>query len=223
MLTETHYLVPEELIEIAQHEFIEVDFKLAINQPTGDFYYDPWEIKPEFEDTVWDELLYTLPLTVGEARLIKLGPGEAYRRHTDMDDRYHLNISGDFSYLIDLDKEKMYPTNDKSRWYMLDAGVRHSAVNFNRVDRLQLVVRQLLLLNVLNEPVNVSITGDSSLGTMMRYYFDNTVSRWLNTANKKGYITKFTSTETIATFDVERERLEELITISEPYFHVCIN
>ena len=30
--------------------------KNVLNKPTGNFFYDPWEIVPEYKDTVLDEL-----------------------------------------------------------------------------------------------------------------------------------------------------------------------
>ncbi len=47
-----------------------MDGKNVLNKPTGDFFYDPWEILPEYKGTVFEELLAPLK-DIGEARIIK--------------------------------------------------------------------------------------------------------------------------------------------------------
>ena len=46
MLVKTPYIAPisvlDEVFEKGKHD---------LTQPTGDFFYDPWELKPEFENT----------------------------------------------------------------------------------------------------------------------------------------------------------------------------
>lgn len=185
MLKATNYLVPKELLENAKHSIPNIDFRLTINKPTGNFFYDPWVVRDEFKNTVWESILNTLPEPMGEARLIVLEPGKAYQSHSDIDDRFHLNIAGDNrSYLINLDDLKMHPTKLDYTWYDLDASPRHSAVNFGEFDRIQLVVRKLLHRNTLSNPVRIKISGD-------RFEFDDRISKLLNNLNKNGYISDF--------------------------------
>jgi hypothetical protein len=185
MLKQTKYTVPKELIARANIAIPNIDFRLTINKPTSDFFYDPWVIRDEFKGTVWDSILNTLPEIVGEARLIVLEPGKAYQSHSDIDDRFHLNIAGDNrSYLINLDNLNMHSTKLDYIWYDLDASPKHSAVNFGELDRIQLVVRKLLQRNTLVNPVRIKISGD-------RFEFDDRISKLLNHLNKKGYISDF--------------------------------
>jgi hypothetical protein len=157
MITQTNYFVNRSIRDQLQSANIDVEFKLPINQSTGDFFYDPWTIKQEYKDTVWERLLSTLPDKIGEARLIKLEPGQAYRSHADIDDRYHFNIQGERSFVIYTDANLIYPQEESSYWADMNAGEIHSAVNTGRIDRIQLVVRKLLNKNVLTDPVSIKI------------------------------------------------------------------
>ena len=157
MLTQLQYTVSNELLQESLSD-LPKDKKLTINQPIGDFFYTAWKIKEEYKNTVWDKILSSLPETVGEARIIILEPGTCYQSHCDIDDRYHLNISGTNSYLINLDDEIMYPIKHDGHWYKMNGGIRHSAVNFGQTPRIQLVVRSLLTNSVLNNPVTIKIT-----------------------------------------------------------------
>ena len=124
------------------------DEKIYLNAPTGDFFYDPWKIKDEYKNTYWDDVLQTLDFEIGEARIIKLSVGECYLQHADIDDRYHLNITGDNSILINLENYEIFKIFKDGIWYEMDAGIIHSAVNFGQEDRYQLVVRKLLKKNL---------------------------------------------------------------------------
>ena len=35
--------------------------KNTLNKPTGDFFYDPWEVLPEYKGTAIEDLLKQLP------------------------------------------------------------------------------------------------------------------------------------------------------------------
>lgn len=197
MLKSTDYTAPKDLIDEVIHILPDIDFRLTLNKPTGDFFYDPWVLKDEFKGTIWENILDSLPETVGEARLIVLEPGKAYQSHSDIDDRYHLNVAGDNrSYLVDLDTLTMHPTKLDYKWYDLDASPRHSAVNFGELDRVQLVVRKLLLRNKLTNPLKVKIIGD-------RFEFDDRISKLLNRWNKSGHISNFYVEQNAIYFDIE--------------------
>ena len=184
-------------------------FKTTINQPTGDFFYDPWEIKQEFKNTIYEEALTSLNANIGEARFIILKPGSCYHSHADIDDRFHLNIQGQYSYLIDLDTQKMNLTYPDGVWYNMNAGPRHVAANFGSIDRIQLVVRQLLKKNYLTNPINVNLFPDVNL-PKARFVFDDTISPWLNEANKRGIISNFSTDLQQIWFDIEKDAVNEL-------------
>lgn len=222
MITNTNYFIKDEIRSEAKETNLNIDFKHSLNYPTGDFFYDPWTIKEEYRGTVWDELLKTIPSNIGEARLIKLSPGTAYRSHADMDDRYHCTIQGERSFIIYTDKNLIYPQQESNYWQEMDAGSIHSAVNTGRVDRIQLVVRKLLFENLLKDPVAVEIT----LGEYRhdyRYIFDEIYSPWLNAANKEGKLNKFVYSNHSVTFDLDRLHVDELRAIKSSCFNISFD
>jgi hypothetical protein len=208
MLIKTHYLVDTMLFQDACNELPKSGMKTTINQPTGDFFYDPWEIKDEYKGTVWEKLYNSLPVVKGEARIIILDPGQCYQIHADIDDRYHLNILGDNSYLIDLVREQMHPLAQDGIWYDMDASFLHTATNFGRRARVQLVVRKLLKKNKLNNPIEVSLATSLDNPNHARFLFDNTMSPWFNDANKAGFINNFSHGAVTIKFNIEQDKLE---------------
>lgn len=191
MLVKTTHSISPELIQQAKESFNFGDFRTSINQSTGNFFYDPWVIKDEFKNTIWEQILETLPYQVGEARVINLKYGICYQSHSDIDDRYHMNIQGDISYLVNLDTDTMYRINTDGFWYDLDAGYRHSAVNVGYENRIQLVVRKLLLRNQINNSTDVEIKTTLTNIDQIRFMFDNSLSGLLNRFNKRNIITNF--------------------------------
>jgi len=221
MLTKSPYAVDVNILETAVGQLPYIDYKKTINQPSGDFFYDPWFVKEEFKGTVWEEILSTLPFEIGEARLISLGYGNNYQSHADIDDRYHLNIQGNRSYLIDLDKQQMHQTIADGHWYEMDAGNLHSAANFGEVNRIQLVVRKLLTKSNLTNPRHIKIICiDQELA---RYSFDNSISSWLNRKNKQGMITDFVFKDTIVEFKLDESAITDLEKLIPQQFKLEIN
>jgi hypothetical protein len=219
MLRLTNHSVDINLVNRAISTLDTDQFKLNVNVPTGDFFYDPWVIKPELKDTVWEELLNSLPYDKGEARIITLKPGTSYCCHADADDRWHLNLQSDFGFICDLDLLEMHRLTTDGYWYDMDAGRRHTAANFGSIDRIQLVVRQLLKKNTLTDPVPIKIV--TSIETVdLRYQFDNTISPWLNNANKKGIISRFEFANGIVSFNIERSYLASLNAVVPAMFEV---
>jgi hypothetical protein len=219
MLTKTNHVVSVEALNLARFNIPAFDSKLTINQPTGNFFYEPWEIKTEFKNTVWEEILSSLESDIGEARLIKLEPQQAYSSHADIDDRWHLSLESDQSYLIDLDDMVVHNLESNGTWYFMDAGRIHTAGNFGGTTRVQLVVRKLLLKNKILNPVKVIINpvGDT---TWYRYNFDLIVSPWLNRANKVGDISNFNFQGNTITFDISQSALACFKEIVTPNFKV---
>jgi hypothetical protein len=219
MLCPTNYTVESYLLEEAIKQSDKDEFKLILNQPTGNFFYDPWVIKPEFIGTVWEDILNSLPLDKGEARIITLKPGTSYYSHADADDRWHLNLKSEYGFLCDLNNQQMHLLTPDGIWYDMDAGRIHSAVNFGHHDRVQLVVRQLLKSNVLKNPINIKIRLKET-SPDYRYQFDRTISPWLNRANKKGSISNFKFLDTEVSFDIEVDELNSLKRIVPILFEI---
>jgi hypothetical protein len=183
--------------------------KTQLNEPTGDFFYDAWQLKTEFKKQPIVDLFARLG-SVGEARIIVLEPGESYCAHADIDDRYHLTLQGEHSYLYDLQNLKMYPTEVDNAMYVMDAGRIHSAANLGYKSRIQLVIRKLLNKVELKDPcvVNVKVKNPPY---NLRYLFDHSFSIVLNKLNKQGCINKFKKiSETEINFEIERTHLLQL-------------
>ena len=210
MLTPTKHTVDTKLFQEACNQLPKHGMKTTINRPSGDFFYNPWMLKDEYKGTVWETLYNSLPVDKGEARIIILDPGQCYQIHADIDNRYHLNIWGDSSYLINLVQEIMYPLSQDGIWYDMDASFLHTATNFGRKARVQLVVRKLLKNNKLSNPVAVSLVTRMENTNHARFLFDNTLSPWFNEANKLGFINNFSQDNVAITFNIEQDKLESL-------------
>ena len=220
MLTPTNYTVDPKLYQEACRHLPTGAMKTTINRPTGNFFYDPWVLKDEYKGTVWETLYNSLPVVKGEARIIILDPGLCYQIHADIDDRYHLNILGDNSYLIDLVREQMHPLSQDGIWYDMDASFLHTATNFGRKARVQLVVRKLLKKNKLKDPVEISLATSMDNTNYARFLFDNTLSPWLNEANKLGFINDFSQGNVAITFNIEQNKLESFKRILPEEFKI---
>lgn len=210
MLTKTYYTVNSSLFQEACNQLPTRNMKTAINEPTGSFFYDPWVLKTEYNGTVWETLYNSLPVVKGEARIIILDPAQCYQIHADIDDRYHLNILGEECYLMDLVREQMHRLEQDGIWYNMDASCLHTATNFGRRSRIQLVVRQLLKQNKLTDPVEISLSTTISNTDDARFVFDNKLSPWFNKANKLGFINNFSYSQTLIKFNIEKSKLSEL-------------
>lgn len=206
MFTPTEITVPKKLLKSLTFDNLD-SMKTPLNQPTGDFFYDQWILKPEYKNTAWEQLLRVLPTDVGEARIIVLESGTNYFQHADIDDRYHLNLFGKDSYLIDLEQQKMYELKQDGIWYIMNAGTLHSAANFGEHKRIQLVVRRLLSHNNIENSCKIQIIGG---GSNPRFVFDNTISPWLNKSNQKGIIDNFHVLEHGVEFDITKKEIKNL-------------
>jgi len=220
MLIPTKHTVDASLFKEACHAQPTSGMRTTINQPTGNFFYDPWVLKDEYIGTVWETIYNSLPVSKGEARIIILDPNQCYQIHADIDDRYHLNILGDNSYLIDLVREQMHPLSQDGIWYDMDASFLHTATNFGRKARVQLVVRKLLKKNKLLNPVEISLVTDMDNPNHARFLFDNTMSPWLNEANKAGFINSFEHGNVTIKFNIEQDKLDSLKRILPEEFKI---
>jgi len=219
MITKTPFFVPLELVEQAKKIIPQFDSRLSINKPTGRFFYDWWEIKEEFKNTVWETILSSLPNPIGEARIIELKHGTCYMSHCDIDERYHLSIDGQYSFLIDIDSQKMYPTIADGNWYSMNTGLRHVAANFGSISRFQLVVRKLLNDCKLIDSVQVKI---KPICVNPRFEFDDLVSPWLHKMNKSFCLSNFSVFEDGVSFQLEKNRLVELESFPTEKFKIII-
>jgi hypothetical protein len=221
MIAPTPFSVSLNTIERALAEFpLSDEFRISINKPTGNFFYDSWELKDEYKGTPWQEIYDSLDVvTKGEARVIKLDGAKCYYSHADIDDRYHLNLCGTKHYLVDLDTEVMHHVETDGKWHMMDAGRRHSAVNFSIKPRYQLVVRKLLQRNELQNPVRVTI-GSHLPPNEARFLFDDGLSCWLSFADKWSLIANFEFKKEVPSFDIERDHLGTLERLIQPNFFI---
>lgn len=210
MIESTEYSVDIKSIHDALTSIDSIDTKQTLNQPVGSFFYDRWELKEQFKNTAWQTILETIKEPIGEARIITLDPGTNYYSHSDIDDRWHLNLDGNQSYLIDLDNNKMFETVQDGQWYSMNAGNLHTAANFGQIPRRQLVVRKLLNKNILVDPVTIEITSKQEIFDY-RYQFDHWVSPWLNMANKQGYISDFSYTSNKVVLSIEKNKLDDMV------------
>jgi hypothetical protein len=220
MLTKTHYTVDPKLLQEAIIQSPNEGMKTTINQPTGSFFYDPWVLKDEYKGTIWEILYNSLPVNKGEARIIILKSNQCYQIHADIDDRYHLNIRGEDCYLIDLVREQMFLLEQDGIWYNMDAGFLHTATNFGRYPRIQLVIRHLLKKNKLLDPVEITLSTTIANTDDARFIFDSIISPWLNEANKLGFINNFSHSLIGVKFDIEKNKLESFKHILPSEFKI---
>ena len=111
MIEPSDSIVSENILKQAFASMPSDISKLTINTPTGNFFYDPWVIRSEFKNTVWEEILNSIPDDqIGEARIINLNIKSCYTKHADIDDRWHLAFEEGDSFLIDLESNTMYQT-----------------------------------------------------------------------------------------------------------------
>lgn len=214
MINTTMWQCPEGLIERALTECPIEGNRTSLNTPTGDFFYDSWKLKDEFKGTAWEELLNTLPYTIGEARIITLEPNQSYMSHSDIDNRWHLNLSGEQSYLIDLNNQKMYKQQVDNHWRYMFADKIHTAGNYGSVPRKQLVVREPLKRSYLKNLVDVEVTPAYEQFDY-RYQFDNIISPWLNRKNQEGTLDNFVYKDTVVSFSISKHiqgQLEGIIS-----------
>lgn len=224
MITLTNYAISDNILRLAQNNIPNIDSNgkkesLTLNKPSNRFFYDRWEIKDEFKDSVWEDILNTITEPIGEARLIQLPNGTCYMSHCDIDDRYHLNIEGQYSYLIDIDSEKMYSTIADGKWYCIDTGIRHVAANFGSVNRTQLVVRKLLNDAELKKSVNVKIF---PICENPRFEFDDIISPWLHKMNKSFFLREFELIENGVSFKLDQDCVNDLDLFSKDKFKIII-
>jgi len=158
--------------------------RCSLNSPTGHWLYDPYVINDEWKNTEFEKVLSQIPEPIGEARLMKLEPGECYRSHADIDDRIHLNLTSNYEcYLIDLYSQYLHKIKTDNIFYKMDGSYIHTAVNFGSSSRIQLVIRVPLIRNT-DPSLKTIILEFQNPPYNLRYILDHDFSPWLNRAIK---------------------------------------
>ena len=188
--------------------------KNVLNKPTGDFFYDEWKLEDKWSGTPVQDLLSQLP-NHGEARVIVLSPGQSYCAHADIDDRWHVTLDAEQSYITDLENNKNYKLEVDNEVYVMDSGRIHTASNFGFKPRYQLVIRKLLKRNELQEPTNCTIElVDPPYN--VRYLFDKSFSILLNKLEKAEKITNFRKvSDQEIEFVIENEEIPRIKEIQQ--------
>lgn len=120
------------------------DKSLLLNDCQGKFLNGPYRLKDEFRNTPLGHVIENIE-NPGEARLLRLKPGETYTAHTDPDDRYHISIfTNEYSFIIDLDNKNMYDLPADGKLWKMDTSIPHVASNFGGRDRIHLVIRETM-------------------------------------------------------------------------------
>lgn len=220
MIQKTPYFVPKDVLEDALNSITKADFRQVINRPIGNFFYDSWELLDQYKGTAWEIIYNSIPFQKGEARIIRLEGAQSYFSHSDIDDRWHLNLTCKNAYLINLDDEEMYKLHTDGFWYDFNAGFRHTAVNFGNRPRIQLVVRKLLSKSTNSNLVPVSIKPLIDDLEDARYEFDDRISPYLNKVNKLGSISNFSYSQSEVKLDMEPSYIQELKRLAGNIFEI---
>jgi Aspartyl/Asparaginyl beta-hydroxylase len=118
--------------------------RLDLNLPKGEFFGDPWELKPEIKNTPLGNVLESLG-DIGQARLLTLESAESYTAHCDPDDRLHLAIiTNPYSFLVDITDNKLFHLPADGQLWKMDTGKIHVAANWGTRARIHLNIRVLL-------------------------------------------------------------------------------
>lgn len=220
MIQKTPYSVSKDVLEDALNSITRSDFRQVINRPTGNFFYDSWELLDEYKGTAWENIYNSIPFEKGEARIIRLEGAQSYFSHSDIDDRWHLNLSCKNAYLINLDDEKMYKLKTDGIWYDFNAGNRHTAVNFGNRPRIQLVVRKLLTRSELTDLIKISIRPLINDLEDARYEFDDRISPYLNKINKEQLVSNFSYSPSEVKLETTSLCVDELKKLAGNIFEI---
>lgn len=103
----------------------------------------------------------------------------------------------------------MYLLEQDGIWYNMNAGLPHTATNFGRYPRIQLVIRHLLKQNKLKSSIEISLSTTIDNIDDARFVFDSTLSPWFNKANKLGFINNFDHSPVSIKFNIEQDKIDE--------------
>jgi hypothetical protein len=144
MLQKTQYTFDIQPI-IEQVTQLNITERTALNYTLdGDLFGGEYITCPQYVDTPLGNVLASIE-DIGEARLLPLGQTESYHAHRDPDDRYHLSIiTNSYSYLADLEDNRLYHLPADGVLWLMDTSILHSAVNLTGQRRIQLNIRKKL-------------------------------------------------------------------------------
>ena len=211
LLSSSDYKVSEEVLHKLK-SVVPSENKI-LSEPTGNFYYDPWIISPSIKNTVYHEVLESLPVKHGQARIFLRPSGTCYNIHGDMENRWHFNLTGEQCYLIDLESFEMFPTVLDGKWYYLDTSILHSTANFGFVPRFQVVIRDLLIHGNIVNPVNITLKGKILNDKLFMEKFHKFYVCYLNKKNKEGHLDNYQPTPTAIHFTIEEQYVSEIESI----------
>jgi len=163
--------------------------RLDLNNCTGEFFNDPWEVKPEFKGTPLGDVLDSLG-AIGQARLLCLESRETYTAHCDPDDRIHLAIvTNPYSFLVNISDNQMYHLPADGQLWHMDTNFVHVAVNWGPRTRIHLNVRVLLpKYNDKQKGLRIKVVSGEYDWKQLAYTpIMGTVNKYI----KNGYITGF--------------------------------
>ncbi len=191
----------------------------SIHSHEQDFFYADRTLNCNLHNTEFERLWNTLDRP-GEAQIQIIDSTRCYRSHCDIDNRWHFNLTGDDSFLVDIENQHLWPTRVDGRLYYLNTTFPHSAVNFGMRPRIQLVIRQCLRKNSLTDPVKCWLhhpSEDTTHKNASRYLWDKCVQSWLNIhINTLGVVTDFQgdlalpSSDVAIQFKIESTHLREI-------------
>lgn len=185
MLQKTRYTFDiQPIIEQVTH--LNVNERLALNYTLdGDLFGGEYITYPQYVNTPLGNVLDSIE-DIGEARLLPLGQTESYHAHRDPDDRYHLSIiTNSYSYLADLEDNRLYHLPADGQLWLMDTSILHSAVNLTGQRRIQLNIRKKLPMYT-GGGYKLTFTSDR-YDWVHQFYV--TALGYINTQCKKGNIT----------------------------------
>jgi hypothetical protein len=98
-------------------------------------------INEPFRNTIFEEILQSLPVPFGRTRLMCVPPQSCYPVHADETIRYHLAVSSHpYAFIVYPFIEKVYNIPEDGYLYRMDPRVPHTAVNCGPIRRFHLVI-----------------------------------------------------------------------------------
>lgn len=177
-----------DYLDEVQFQTSQIDWtskRIVLNESDGGLFTGQYTTLPQFQNTPLGCLLEELG-EIGEARLLKLDSGDSYTVHTDPDDRFHFVIeTNPFSYIVDIEEEKLIHLPVDGYMYRMDTSKKHLAGNYGGTPRIHLNVRAKLP-NYIGNGFHIKIEGGNVDWKQVLYM--DTMS-FLNQSIKNNHIT----------------------------------
>jgi hypothetical protein len=98
-------------------------------------------INEPFRNTIFEEILRSLPVPFGRTRLMCIPPQSCFPVHSDETIRYHLAVSSHpYAFIAYPFIEKVYNIPEDGYLYRMDPRVPHTTVNCGPIRRFHLVI-----------------------------------------------------------------------------------